>query len=77
MTTWQHHVDYIKARGTCDEVMIVSAENGAHQSWLPPVGRTHLSKDGVGGSEGVDAFGAIEGEKDGDSGASDGVKPIP
>ena len=35
MTTWQHHVDYIKARGTCDEVMIVSADNGAHFASAP------------------------------------------
>ena len=35
MTTWQHHVDYVKARGTCEEVMIVSAENGAHFASAP------------------------------------------
>ena len=35
MTTWQHHVDYVKARGTCDEVMIVSVDNGTHFASAP------------------------------------------
>ena len=35
MTTWQHHCDYVKARGTCDEVMIVSADQGALYASAP------------------------------------------
>ena len=35
MTTWQHHADYLKARGTCDEVMIVSTDKGAQYASAP------------------------------------------
>lgn len=35
MTTWQHHADYMKARGTCEEVMIVSADKGAQFASAP------------------------------------------
>ena len=36
MATWQHHVDFIRARNACEEVMIVSAEDGAHYASAPP-----------------------------------------
>lgn len=35
MTTWQHHCDYMKARGTCDEVMIVSADKAEQYASAP------------------------------------------
>jgi hypothetical protein len=35
MTTWQHHADYLKARGSCEEVMIVSSDKGAQYASAP------------------------------------------
>ena len=35
MATWQHHADYIRARNACEEVMIISAEDGSHYASAP------------------------------------------
>jgi len=35
MATWQNHADYIRSRDTCEEVMIVSAVDGAHYASAP------------------------------------------
>ena len=36
MATWQNHADYIRSRNTCEEIMIVSAVDGAHYASAPP-----------------------------------------
>jgi hypothetical protein len=35
MATWQNHCDYIKSRGTVNEVMIVATETGVHYASSP------------------------------------------
>ena len=36
MTSWQNYCDFIKAKNTCEEVMIISSSTGAHYAAAPP-----------------------------------------